>query len=126
MRRRVFLFLTTAAIARPAWGQPPAPQPADMLGAAGDAAFIAWLNGFYARQLAAGWSTAVLGQALSGLAPDPRVLAHNATQPEFALPISSYVARNLTPGLVAIGRRKRDSVAQLPRIESAYGVPADI
>ena len=101
-------------------------QPAGMLGAAGDAAFLDWLNGFYARELASGWSTGVLSAVLSGLAPDPRVLAHNASQPEFALPIGAYVQRNVTEGTIAMGRRKRDGVAPLSQIQQTYGVPASV
>jgi lytic murein transglycosylase len=126
MHRRDFIVLATAALAGPSMAGAPAQPASDLLGAAGDPAFIAWLNGFYARQLAAGWSSAALAQTLSGLSPDPRVLAHNASQPEFALPISTYVQRNLTPGVIALGRRKRDAVAELPKIEAGSGVPAAI
>ena len=123
MNRRVLLALAIAAVAPPAMA---APQPSDLLGAQGDPSFLDWLNGFYARQLAAGWSTTVLAEALSGLAPDPRVLAHNASQPEFALPVSDYVNRQVTPGVVALGRRRRDSVGELPHIAETYGVPGDV
>jgi membrane-bound lytic murein transglycosylase B len=134
MNRRVFLALLPAFAAVRAFAEGPPPgapsppglQPSDILGAAGDPAFLGWLNGFYARELAAGWSTTVLARTLSGLAPDPRVLAHNAAQPEFALPISDYVERNVTPGVVAMGRARRESVTQFPRIVEVYGVPADI
>jgi lytic murein transglycosylase len=139
MRRRFFLRLAAILVAGPALaeatpplgaspqaGPPSPPKPSDLLGAAGDPAFLDWLNGFYARELAAGWSTTVLAQALDGLAPDPRVLARNAAQPEFALPVSDYVARNLTPGVVALGKSRRDSVAAFPKIVETYGVPADI
>jgi len=134
MQRRVFLALVAAACAGPSFAEapplivPPAPalRASDLLGASGDPAFLAWLDDFYARQIAAGWPRAVLDQALSGLAPDPRVMAHDATQPEFVRPISQYIAAAVSPGAVAIGRRKRDEVPQLAAIERAYGVPADI
>jgi lytic murein transglycosylase len=136
MHRRVFLALAAASLAPPAFAEappvaaapamPPPLQPSDLLGAAGDQAFIDWLNGFYARELAAGWSTTVLAQTLTGLAPDPRVLERNASQPEFSRPISDYVARNVTPGVVSLGRTKRDSVAGLAHIVETYGVPADV
>src|ERR1700761_4661945 len=101
-------------------------QPSDLLGAAGDDAFLSWLDGFYARELASGWSTTVLASVLSGLAPDPRVLSNNASQPEFATPVSVYVQHRVTPDGVALGRRKRDGVAQLGAIHATYGVPGDI
>jgi lytic murein transglycosylase len=53
-------------------------------------------------------------------------LAHNAAQPEFALPVGAYVGRQLAPGTVALGRRKRDGVPQLTAIRETYGVPPDI
>ena len=90
MNRRSFLALAAASASLPAVALADV-QPSALLGAVGDDAFLAWLNGFYARELAGGWSTTVLTQVLSGLAPDPRVLAHNASQPEFAKPISDYI-----------------------------------
>ena len=65
-----------------------------------------------ARELAAGWSTTALAQTLSGLAPDPRVLSSNAGQPEFATPVGVYVQHRVTASTVALGRRKRDGVAE--------------
>jgi lytic murein transglycosylase len=127
MHRRLFLTLGVAACTLPLTGEAPAgPQPSELLGAAGDSTFLAWLDGFYARQLADGWSTSALAGVLTGLSPDPRVLAHNASQPEFALPVSDYVNRQVTPGVVALGRRKRDGVARLGAIHDAYGVPGDV
>lgn len=125
MQRRSFLALAMSlACAAPAAAQPP--QPSDLLGAVGDGAFLAWLNGYYARKIAAGSSPTLLAQLLTGLAPDPRVLAHNASQPEFALPISDYVERQVTPGVVSMGRSRRDSVPELAKIYDTYGVPPDI
>src|SRR5580698_3555333 len=135
MQRRVFLALAAAAVAPMALaaappiigaGPPSGPKPSDLLGAAGDQAFLDWLNGFYARELASGWSTSVLAQTLTGLAPDPRVLEHNASQPEFSRPISDYVGRNVTPGVVSMGRQRRDGVGLFPKIVETYGVPANI
>ena len=127
MQRRTFLTLAAAASALPLTGEAPGgPHPSELLGAAGDSTFLAWLDGFYARQLADGWSTTVLASVLTGLSPDPRVLSHNASQPEFALPVSDYVNRQATPGVAALGRRKRDSVAGLGAIHDTYGVPGDI
>jgi lytic murein transglycosylase len=54
------------------------------------------------------------------------VLAHNAAQPEFALPVGAYVQRDVTAGVVSLGRKKRDGVPGLTRIAETYGVPADI
>jgi len=125
MHRRLFLTLAAASgvFASSAAADV---QPSDMLGAAGDSSFLEWLNGFYARELTSGWSTTVLAAVLSGLAPDPRVLSSNAGQPEFATPISVYVENRVTAGAVAVGRRKRDGVAQFGAIQAAYGVPSEV
>jgi membrane-bound lytic murein transglycosylase B len=124
MNRRSLLILTAAsALASSAAA---ATRPSDLLGAAGDDAFLSWLDGFYARELAAGWSTTALASVLSGLAPDPRVLSSNAGQPEFATPVGVYVQHRVTADTVKLGRRKRDGVAQLGAIQDTYGVPGDI
>lgn len=125
MNRRSALLLALAAAALPG-AAAAQPMPSQLLGAAGDQAFLAWLDGFYQRQKAAGWTPAQLAAVLSGLAPDPRVLAHNAAQPEFALPVGAYVSRQLTPGVISLGRRKRDGVPELGSIRETFGVPADI
>jgi lytic murein transglycosylase len=125
MQRRDFLSLALAACAGPAMAQG-GPQPSDLLGASGDPTFLTWLNGFYARSLAAGWPRAVLDKELSGLSPDPQVVVHDATQPEFARPISIYVQNAIGAGTVALGRQKRAGVPQLHRIAETYGVPGDV
>src|SRR4051794_14455094 len=129
MNRRLLLALAAAALAAPGarlFAQPTTPSPAQLLGATGDAGFIAWLNDFYARSLAAGVSRGVLDRELSGLSPDPRVAARDTGQPEFAKPVSVYVMNVVTDGTVALGRQRRAQITQLPAIERAYGVPAEI
>ncbi len=122
-RHALMLALASAALPGAATAQP---QPSQLLGAAGDSAFLAWLDGFYKRQAAAGWTPSQLAAVLSGLAPDPRVLAHNAAQPEFALPVGAYVGRQVAPGVIGLGKKKRDGVPELAAIRETYGVPADI
>jgi lytic murein transglycosylase len=121
-RHALKLALASAALPGAATAQP---APSQLLGAAGDSAFLVWLDGFYRRQAAAGWTPSQLAAVLSGLAPDPRVLAHNAAQPEFALPVGAYVSRQLTPGVIGLGKKKRDGVPALAAIRETYGVPAD-
>jgi membrane-bound lytic murein transglycosylase B len=126
MNRRAFLALAVAGCSLPVSASADVTPPSAYLGAVGDPAFIAWLNGYYARKLVDGWSTSILSELLTGLAPDPRVLAHNAAQPEFALPVSDYVNRNLAPAVIALGRKRRDGVAELAAISQSYGVPGDV
>ncbi|HLZ82846.1 MAG TPA: lytic murein transglycosylase [Caulobacteraceae bacterium] len=137
MDRRVFLALAAAGIAGSAIAETPAaqkpvaesgatPRPADLLGATGEGYFIDWLNGFYAQALAAGVARPVLDGALSGLSPDPRVLALDSRQPEFARPVSAYVHGAVSDQRIAIGRQKMQAIPQLQTIEQVWGVPREI
>src|ERR1700674_3645551 len=118
MDRRFFLAFAGALAA--AGASEAAPTPAQLLGVAGDAWFTEWLDGFYARAMADGWSRSLLDTAFSGLAPDPRVTALDARQPEFARPVSDYIKGAVTEGRVGVGKAKRASVAALGRIEQTY------
>jgi lytic murein transglycosylase len=142
MDRRVFLALAAAGVAGPALAQlaipptasPAAPSgaptpiatPAGLLGATGEGYFIDWLNDFYAKALAAGVARAVLDSALSGLSPDPRVVALDSRQPEFARPVSDYVRSAMDPERIAVGRAKMHAVPELRTIELTWGVPPEI
>jgi membrane-bound lytic murein transglycosylase B len=139
MRRRTLLRFAASALAAPAaaFAQPvppppapdtptPGPKPSDLLGASGDGYFIDWLNEFYAHALLSGVDRSLLDQALSGLSPDPRVMAHDTAQPEFARPVSDYVRASVTPARVAQGRTLRDSIPQFETIEQTYGCPRDV
>src|SRR5450432_719129 len=125
MDRRFFLSLALAGLT-PALGAADTPTPADLLGATGEAYFITWLNDFYTRTLVAGFARPLLDRELSGLSPDPRVAALDATQPEFARPVSDYVRNAISEARVTAGRAKRESIPQFASIEQAYGVPRDI
>ncbi|MDB5483764.1 MAG: lytic murein transglycosylase [Caulobacteraceae bacterium] len=138
MDRRVFLVLAAASVAGSAIAQtpagvetaagapPPGPAPADLLGATGEGYFIDWLNGFYAQALVAGVSRAVLDSALSGLSPDPRVLALDSRQPEFARPVGDYIRSTVSGQRIAIGRENMQAIPELQTIEQVWGVPREI
>jgi lytic murein transglycosylase len=132
MHRRVFLALAGAGLAGSAFAQAPAlalpsvPAPADLLGATGEGYFIDWLNGFYAEALASGASRGVVDSALSGLSPDPRVLALDSRQPEFARPVGDYLRSAVSDQRVAIGRQKMQAIPELQTIEQVWGVPREI
>ncbi|HEV2365093.1 MAG TPA: lytic murein transglycosylase [Caulobacteraceae bacterium] len=132
MDRRRFVLVAAAAVAPAAsWAQalgpnPAGPSPAGLLGASGDPNFLAWLNDFYARSRARGFSVAVLDQALSGIAPDPRVAAKDAGQPEFAQPVSSYIRTQVTAARIAAGRSALAAMPQLIGVKARYGVPTEI
>ncbi len=132
MRRRNFLAFAIAGLASSAVSQADTiridteVRPSDLLGASGEPYFIDWLNGFHARALAAGVSRPVLDGALSGLAPDPRVVALDSKQPEFARPVGAYVRSAVSDARIAIGRQKGEQIASLETIELTWGVPKEI
>ena len=132
MYRRVFLALAAAGLATSAIAQeiapaaPAAPRPADLLGVTGEGYFIDWLNGFYAQAQTAGVSRGVLDSALSGLSPDPRVLALDSRQPEFARPVGDYIRSTVSAQRIAIGREKMQAIPQLQTIEQVWGVPREV
>jgi lytic murein transglycosylase len=138
MHRRTVLALAAGALAEPLRGlaqslpplpgpQPaPTPTPAELLGASGEGYFIDWLNDFYARAIAQGVPRSVIDPALSGLSPDPRVMAHDTAQPEFARPVSDYVKAQLSPARIAGGRARRDAIPQFADIEARFGCPRDV
>jgi membrane-bound lytic murein transglycosylase B len=132
MDRRAFLVMALAGVADSGSGPiaPPAPQgaaaPAEPAARSDDPAFQAWSRDFIGRAILAGLPAEVVTREMTGLAPDPRVDALDGRQPEFAKPISSYIKGAISDERIALGRRKRDSVAALPRIEADYGVPAEV
>jgi membrane-bound lytic murein transglycosylase B len=121
LNRRLFL-LSAATLATTAQ----TPTPSQLLGAGGDPYFSDWLDGFYARALAAGVARPLLDSELSGLTPDPRVIAADSRQPEFAKPVSDYVKGAVTEGRVDLGQTKAASVPQFAAIETEFGVPRAI
>lgn len=129
MNRRSLLRIASAAGLAPvlapwlARAQAPAPSPSSLLGAQGEAWFTVWLDDFYRRALAAGWQRAVLDRELAGVIADPRVAALDARQPEFAKPVSDYVASAISQARIATGRSKAETIAAFPRIEQMFGVP---
>jgi lytic murein transglycosylase len=122
--RRLFILSTLAASA--ATAQTPTPSPSQLLGAGGDAYFTDWLDGFYSRALTEGVARPVLDRELSGLAPDPRVIAADGRQPEFAKPVSDYVKGAVTEGRVNLGRARAAAIPQFAAIEGQFGVPRAI
>jgi len=124
MDRRVFIAGVIFGSAAAAGSLAEAPAGGE--GAAGETYFTSWMSDFYPRALAAGIPRAVAERELAGLAPDPRVEALDARQPEFAKPVGDYVRGVVTDDRIAMGRTKRRAIARLDAIERAYGVPRDI
>jgi lytic murein transglycosylase len=130
MDRRAFLIMALAGAAD-SGSPPPAPPgvaaPAEPAALAdGDPAFAAWSRVFVGRAILSGLPVEVVTREMTGLSPDPRVIALDSRQPEFAKPISDYIKGVISDERIATGRRKRAEIAALPRIESDYGVPGEV
>jgi lytic murein transglycosylase len=86
--------------------------------------FEAWRQDFLANR--AGRWREVLGRELAGLTPDARVITSDLGQPEFSVPVSTYLSRAVSAQRIANGRAARATAPQLAAIEQQYGVPAEI
>jgi membrane-bound lytic murein transglycosylase B len=132
MDRRAFLLLTLAGAADP--GSPPGAPPVfttTLLAPpptvdSGDEAFDAWARGFMDRAIRDGLPADVVTREFAGLAPDPRVLALDSRQPEFAKPIGDYVRGVVTGERVARGQHERQTLPWLADVEARYGVPGEV
>jgi len=100
MNRRLFLALAAsgASIGVAASAQSSGPNPADLLGASGEAYFTNWLNDFYRRSVAAGWARPVLDRALAGLIADRDITGGGVEVPFFGVPAPIPAG----PGLLAV------------------------
>jgi peptidoglycan lytic transglycosylase B len=85
--------------------------------------FDEWLGGLRKEALHDGISPSTLDAALTGLAPIPRVVELDRTQPEFTLSFEEYLQRVVPDSRVEAGRRKlRENRAVLQAIGARYGV----
>jgi len=110
MRRVVLLLAALAAF--PAYAQ-------------GD--FASWLAAFRQDAQAQGISAATLDAALTGIAPDERVIELDHRQPEFLQTFSDYLRRRVTAGQVARGQAlMAEHAALLEAVEQKYGVPKTV
>jgi len=106
---------------------PLAPPPVDPM----EAPFRAYLTGFRSRAIAAGVRPETVDAILPGLSYNPRIVAFDRAQspsvggtPQL---FSDYLARHVTPDVVAIGKSKLQTLApQLAAIERTSGVPAPV
>lgn len=97
----------------------------------GAAGFAPWLDGFRARQRAAGVGEGALAATLDGLEYSPRVVELDHAQPgdSSGTParFDAYLARRLDAVRVAGGRRQGEAAAAaLAAAEARFGVPAAI
>lgn len=89
--------------------------------------FEAFLQGLWPAAQAVGVSRETFDAAISGLAPDPSVLAKPRAQAEFTISIPAYLAGAVTNSRVARGRAVAAELAgPLARAQARRGVPSEI
>jgi membrane-bound lytic murein transglycosylase B len=99
----------------------PVPAPAE------DLIFARFVRDFRATALAAGIATETYDAAMGRIARNQRVADLNLNQPEFAIPVWSYLDTAVSPQRVADGRAVlAGDAAILAPIEAKYGVPKEI
>jgi membrane-bound lytic murein transglycosylase B len=87
-------------------------------------AFDTWLAGLRREARAKGIKKTTLDQALAGVRPIPKVLAHLKNQPEFKLTLQRYMKIVVTPERIATGRaRLSENRPLLTAVGGKYGVP---
>ncbi len=89
--------------------------------------FDAFLQGLWPAAQAAGVSRATFDAAVSGLVPEPGVLAKPKAQSEFTISIPAYLASTVTNSRVARGQSVAAELAgPLHRAQARHGVPGEI
>jgi membrane-bound lytic murein transglycosylase B len=86
--------------------------------------FADWLLELKTEALERGISEPILGIALNGVEPIPRVIELDRNQPEFTLTFQQYLTRVVPDHRIATGRRKlTQNRALLNDVYRIYGVP---
>jgi membrane-bound lytic murein transglycosylase B len=88
-----------------------------------EAGFGAFVAGLWPEAKARGVSRATFDEALSGVSPDPSIIALTRKQSEFAKPIWSYIDSAVSGSRLARGQAAAQQYAdELTAIERKYGV----
>jgi lytic murein transglycosylase len=89
--------------------------------------FDAWLKSFRQVAILDGVSPEVVDAALSGVAYDPSVKAHDGGVAAFGHNFEGFAASHITPGGVARGKAMlRTYAGPLAKIEQRFGVPGPV
>lgn len=89
--------------------------------------FTAWLQGFKQEAEIDGVPPAVIELALSNVAYDPDVIAHDRRQGSFGLDFDKFVAKRVSAYRVRKGRQMLLAYAEpLDKIERRFGVPGPV
>lgn len=115
-------FVLTLAVALSVPVVLPAQDPAP---AAPVPSFTEFLAGVRKEALALGIRATTLDAALSGLEPNPVVVARDRAQPELTQSLDDYLKQRLTPTRITTARTLAQTHAELlGKVEQAYGVSA--
>lgn len=129
MARAVMLAaaLSLAIACGPTAGTAQPLPPPPTFTSSGNPDFDAWRDDFARRAVARGRDPAVLGQLLSGVRPDERVIELDRRQPEFVAPVWDYVNNRVTERRISDGRQLKSAIGPtLDAVEQRYGVPTGI
>ena len=89
--------------------------------------FAAWLQGFKQEVEIGGLPPAVIESALSNVAYDPDVIAHDRRQGSFGQDFDKFVAKRVSGYRVRKGRQMLVAYAEpLDKIERRFGVPGPV
>ncbi len=89
--------------------------------------FLAWLDGVRAEALQKGISAETLDRALTGLIPEPVVVARDRAQPEQVQSLDEYLRQRLSTRTVSSARAMyRQHQAVLSRVDADYGISASM
>ena len=92
--------------------------------ASADTAFAAWLEGARADAAKRGIKPATIAAALTDIAPIPRIIELDNSQPEFSNTFTRYLNSAVSDKRVANGRAQmKKHAALLAALEKQYGVP---
>lgn len=92
-------------------------------GTGNDAAFVAWLEGLKAEAQERGVSADTLERSLKDVAPIPRVIELDRSQPESTITFAQYIERVVSPTRISNGRaRLTQHRALLDEVGAAFGV----
>jgi membrane-bound lytic murein transglycosylase B len=116
-------FIVSLVLLAAAYGASDVPLPASPE----DKAFTAFVADFRSTALANGITPQTYDAAMSGISRNPRIADLNLNQPEFAVPVWTYLDDAVSPQRIADGKAALlADGAILSPIEAKYGVPREI
>lgn len=93
----------------------------------GPEGFSTWLSAYRSRAASQGIPPAAIDRALSNVAYDPTTVRLDRSQRSFKLSFEQFYARRVGTSLIARGQKQMaQHRATLSRVESQFGVPAEI